>query len=99
MADVLVVGAGLIGASIGLALRQAGWDVVVEDASPPVVDEAVRRGAGRPWDRQESARLAVICVPPRLTAGVLNEIRGLEVAGTYTHEAYEQSQVMREVEA
>ena len=98
MADVLVVGCGLIGASVGLALQQNGWDVLLEDESPSVVGEAVRRGAGRPWDRHETARTALIAVPPRLTAAVLIRYQRLEVAKTYTHVASVQSQVQREVE-
>ncbi|MCV0022314.1 prephenate dehydrogenase, partial [Mobiluncus curtisii] len=31
---VLIIGAGLIGGSIGLALRRAGVDVYLRDASP-----------------------------------------------------------------
>ena len=98
MADVLIVGCGLIGASVGMALRQAGWDVVLEDSAQPVVGEAGRRGAGRPREAGETATIALIAVPPRLTAGVLTRYQGLEVARTYTHVASVQSQVQREVE-
>jgi prephenate dehydrogenase len=98
MADVLVVGCGLIGASVGLALQQGGWDVLLDDENLSVVGQAVRRGAGRPWDRQEASRLALIAVPPRLTASVLNRYQQLDVAETYTHVASVQSQVQREVE-
>jgi prephenate dehydrogenase len=98
MADVLVVGCGLIGASVGMALQQAGWDVVLDDEAPAVVGEAVRRGAGRPWERGETATTALIAVPPRLTAAVLTQYQRLDVAQTYTHVASVQAQVQHEVE-
>ena len=99
MADVLVVGCGLIGASAGLALVQAGWDVVLHDESPQAVGEATRRGAGRPWERDEPATTALIAVPPRVTAAVLTELQKLDIAATYTHVASVQAHVQREVEA
>ncbi|MGA0210214.1 MAG: 3-hydroxyacyl-CoA dehydrogenase NAD-binding domain-containing protein, partial [Candidatus Nanopelagicales bacterium] len=43
---VLVVGTGLIGTSIALALRRAGVDVVLEDSDASALQEAVYRGAG-----------------------------------------------------
>ncbi len=59
-ADVLVVGTGLIGTSLGLAL-QGVRDVALADADPAVLARAVARGAGRPLDAGESgaARRAV----------------------------------------
>lgn len=38
-----VIGLGLIGGSISLALREQGWRVVGDDAKPDRVDEALRR--------------------------------------------------------
>ncbi|MFN2536556.1 MAG: prephenate dehydrogenase [Mycobacteriales bacterium] len=99
MADVLVVGCGLIGASVGMALGQAGWDVTLTDESPAVVGQAVKRGAGRPWEQAEPATTALIAVPPRVTAPVLVEFQRLNVARTYTHVSSIQSHVQREVEA
>jgi prephenate dehydrogenase len=99
MADLLIVGCGLIGASVGLAVRQAGWDVVLADERPSVVGEAVRRGAGRPWEHDEDVTTALIAVPPRTTAAVLTELQRLDVARTYTHVSSVQSQVQHEVES
>ena len=47
---VRVVGAGLLGASIGHALRGLGVDVALADASPAQLRLAVDYGAGRPAD-------------------------------------------------
>lgn len=99
MADVLVVGCGLIGASVGLALRQAGRDVVLHDADAEAAEVARRRGAGRPWDGNERVALALIAVPPRHTAAELIRIQSMDVAATYTHVSSVQSQVQREIEA
>ncbi len=41
---VRVVGAGLLGASIGLALREKGVDVVLDDVSPAALALAVDYG-------------------------------------------------------
>ncbi len=40
-----VVGAGLIGGSVGLALRQRGWQVVIDDLLREVAEEALAIGA------------------------------------------------------
>lgn len=62
---VLVVGSGLLGASVGLALRRAGVQVWLDDVDPSAVAEAVERGAGDPWspDAGEPG-LVVVAVPP-----------------------------------
>jgi prephenate dehydrogenase len=44
---VRVVGAGLLGTSVGLGLRSRGLDVILADASPTHVAIAVDLGAGR----------------------------------------------------
>ncbi|WP_292794965.1 3-hydroxyacyl-CoA dehydrogenase NAD-binding domain-containing protein, partial [Microbacterium sp. UBA6633] len=44
---VRIVGAGLLGASVGHALRAKGIDVVLTDASPAQLRLAVDYGAGR----------------------------------------------------
>ena len=61
---VRIVGAGLLGASIGLALRRLGVDVILDDISPSAVRLAVDYGAGRAGVAGDSPRLIVVCVPP-----------------------------------
>ena len=100
MADVLVVGCGLIGTSIGLALAGSALpDVVLLDDAPHMLDVAVARGAGRAWDGQEKADLVVAAVPPTAIAELLRQLQGMDIAKTYTHVCSVQSQVQREVEA
>ena len=47
---VLVVGSGLLGASVGLALRRAGVPVWIDDVDPVCLGQALDRGAGERWD-------------------------------------------------
>jgi prephenate dehydrogenase len=60
---VHVVGAGLLGASIGLACRRAGLAVYLSDILPDHVRTATGLGAGDPYDGQP-VQLVVVAVPP-----------------------------------
>ncbi|WP_223694845.1 prephenate dehydrogenase [Leifsonia poae] len=68
---VRVVGAGLLGASVGLGLRARGVDVLLDDASPAHLSLAVDYGAGRPDDGSVEPQLIVVAVPPDLVARVV----------------------------
>ncbi|WP_411720613.1 prephenate dehydrogenase [Mycetocola sp.] len=69
--QVRIVGAGLLGASIGLALKAQGVDVILADASPAQLRLAVDYGAGRPERANDEPRIVVVSVPPDVTASVL----------------------------
>ena len=68
---VRVVGAGLLGTSIGLGLCARGIDVILADASPTNLSIAVDYGAGRAERPGDLPQLIVVCVPPDVTAGVV----------------------------
>ncbi|MCA1307967.1 prephenate dehydrogenase [Microbacterium esteraromaticum] len=68
---VRVVGAGLLGASIGHALRAKGVDVVLADASPSQLRLAIDYGAGRAARDDDAPTLIVVAVPPDVTADVI----------------------------
>ena len=68
---VRIVGAGLLGSSIGLALRQHGVDVILADVSPSSVTLAVDYGAGRLAAEGDNPDLIVVCVPPDVTATIV----------------------------
>lgn len=70
-AQVRIVGTGLLGASIGLALRSQGIDVALADSSPSSVHLASDLGAGRPAHSDDSPKIIVVCVPPDVTADVI----------------------------
>lgn len=63
-APVLVVGAGLLGTSIGLALRAEDIEVLLEDVSSENVRTASGLGAGRPVGPRDEPGLVVVAVPP-----------------------------------
>ncbi|MDJ0325247.1 prephenate dehydrogenase [Cryobacterium sp. PH31-AA6] len=68
---VRVVGAGLLGTSIGLGLRNRGIDVILADASPTNLSIAVDYGAGRVGAPGDAPQLIVVCVPPDVTAEIV----------------------------
>jgi prephenate dehydrogenase len=81
LSRVGVVGAGLIGGSIGLALSAAGVEVLLRDADPEQVRLAGALGGGRPWEAGETVDHAVLAVPPHAVAGALLQV---QEAGTAT---------------
>ena len=68
---VRIVGAGLLGASIGHALRAKGIDVVLADTSPAQLRLAIDYGAGRAARADDAPKLVVVSVPPDVTADVI----------------------------
>ncbi|MDZ8276377.1 prephenate dehydrogenase [Microbacterium aquimaris] len=68
---VRIVGAGLLGASIGHALVALGVDVVLEDTSPAQLRLAIDYGAGRAAREDDTPSLVVVSVPPDVTADVI----------------------------
>ena len=62
-ASVLVIGCGLIGTSIALALREHDVDVHLDDVSRANLELAVSRGAGSP-EPAAAPDLVVVAVPP-----------------------------------
>lgn len=68
---VLIVGSGLIGTSIALALRRAGIDVLLADTDPESVATAVTAGAGRELGPGDIPAIVVVAVPPRHAPGVI----------------------------
>ncbi|RZS80217.1 prephenate dehydrogenase [Motilibacter rhizosphaerae] len=81
---VHVAGAGLIGASVGLALRRAGVTVTLSDADPEVARRAEELGAGKAALPEEPVDVLVAAAPPAAVAGVLLEAVAAGRARTYT---------------
>lgn len=61
---VLVVGAGLLGTSIGLALSRENVEVVLQDVNAENVRTATGLGAGRAVAPDDRPALVVVAVPP-----------------------------------
>jgi prephenate dehydrogenase len=68
---VRVVGAGLLGTSVGLGLTARGIDVILADASPTNLSLAIDYGAGRAAQPDDAPQLIVVCVPPDVTADIV----------------------------
>jgi prephenate dehydrogenase len=68
---VRIVGAGLLGSSIGHALMARGVDVALDDTSPSQLRLAIDYGAGRRPSEQDDPALIVVAVPPDVTADVI----------------------------
>jgi len=63
---ILIIGTGLIGASIGLALRRAGVSVALEDIDELQQVTAEQIGAGTRWaPGSQDPSIVVVAVPPR----------------------------------
>jgi prephenate dehydrogenase len=61
---VLIVGAGLLGTSVGLALRALGVEVLLRDRSEEHLRTASGLGAGVPASPHTRPALVVVAVPP-----------------------------------
>src|SRR5918994_236626 len=80
---VEVVGAGLIGTSIGLVCRRLGLDVVLRDTSEENVRTATGLGAGRAAGHADRPQLVVVAVPPAaLAATVVDALRRTDAVVT-----------------
>lgn len=77
----LVVGTGLIGGSIGLALRARGWHVTGQDRNPDMVKRALELGVVDSVGYDHDADLTVIATPvgviPDEVERALSETKGL----------------------
>lgn len=79
---VHVVGAGLLGTSIGLAAQRAGIPVWLSDANPEHVRTAISLGAGIAPPAGATAQLVVVAVPPVHIADVV--VEALETGAVVT---------------
>jgi prephenate dehydrogenase len=81
-----VIGTGLIGTSIALALREHGSTVWLADSDPAAARLAADLGAGEPMPARGMADVAVIAVPPAAVAATLSaaQARGGGLARCYT---------------
>jgi prephenate dehydrogenase len=81
---VAVIGTGLIGTSIALALREQGVGVWLADSDPAAARLAADLGAGEPLPQTPDARadVAVIAVPPAAVAATLAALQARGTAGS-----------------
>jgi len=83
---IAVIGTGLIGTSIALALRGHGSTVWLTDSDPAAARLAADLGAGEllPDATNDPADVAVIAVPPAAVAATLAEAQTRNLAHSYT---------------
>jgi prephenate dehydrogenase len=96
--QVRIVGAGLLGASIGLALVAKGVDVILFDASKASLRLAIDYGAGRAAASGDSPALVVVAVPPDDTARVVADELATWPAALVTDVASVKAAVLSELE-
>jgi len=84
--NITVIGTGLIGTSIALALREHEAKVWLTDQDPAAARLAADLGAGQPLPATptELADVAVIAVPPAAVAPTLAEAQTRNLAHAYT---------------
>lgn len=81
-----MIGTGLIGTSVALALRGRGAEVLLQDSDAASLAMAVELGAGTPLADSTggAADIAVLAVPPGSVAAVLAEAQKEGLARFYT---------------
>lgn len=98
--SALIVGTGLMGTSVGLALRAAGVEVQLRDRDPAAAQLAAALGAGavRTAD-SPSVDVAVVAVPPASVAATVAGLQEETAAAAYTDLASTKGIAQREIEA
>jgi prephenate dehydrogenase len=96
---VRIVGAGLLGASVGHGLSAKGVDVVLHDASRANLRLAIDYGAGRAAASDDAPTLVVVAVPPDLTAEVVAAELAAWPSATVTDVASVKAGIREELQA
>ena len=98
---LLVVGTGLIGTSVALAVRAAGGEVLLSDADAQRLATAVAAGAGEALAAgdEPDVDVVLVAVPPRLIGTVVAEHLRATTRTVVTHVGSVQALPQREVEA
>ncbi len=97
IASALIVGSGLIGTSVGLALRRHGVQVFLTDRDPVAARRSADLGAGE--DRLPGAQVdvAVVAVSPSATAEVVVGLLTGSAARTVIDTAGVKAEIVRDV--
>jgi prephenate dehydrogenase len=93
----LVVGSGLIGTSVALALRRHGVEVHLTDRDPVAVRRAADLGAGTVDPPTEQVDIAVVAVAPAATAEVVAGLLAGNVAATVVDTAGVKAAILADV--
>lgn len=82
--SIAVVGTGLIGTSVALAVCRQGVTVYLSDRDAAAARTAAALGAGLAEEPPEPVDLAVLAVPPSKVGGVLVDVQRRGLARVYT---------------
>jgi prephenate dehydrogenase len=100
LGSALIVGTGLMGTSVALALRAVGVEVQLRDRDPAAAELAAALGAGTVRGADSPAvDIAVIAVPPTAVARTLAALQAESLAAVYTDVASTKGLAQHEVEA
>lgn len=97
---VTVIGSGVIGTSIALAVRRGGVDVRLADRDPDAVTQARGRGAGvalRP--EHAPADVVVLATPPSAVVAALREAQRRGLGNVYTDVAGAKARIVADARA
>lgn len=97
LTSVAIVGSGLIGTSIGLALSRAGIPTFLEDTDPGQRDLAVAMGAGQPWSGERVTHV-VVAIPPAMVADELLSLLRRDLAETFSDVSSVKTQSLAEIQ-
>ncbi|RSS46782.1 prephenate dehydrogenase [Streptomyces sp. WAC08241] len=97
MRSAAVVGTGLIGTSIALALSARGVIVYLIDQEPMAALTAAAVGAGRAEEPLEAVDLAILAVPPAKLATTLAQAQKSGLARAYTDVASVKTHLMADI--
>ncbi|MCF6469943.1 prephenate dehydrogenase/arogenate dehydrogenase family protein [Nonomuraea sp. MG754425] len=93
----VVIGCGLIGTSVALALRREGVRVALDDHDPRALAQAVSMGAGVALRRRaRRADVVVIATPPSAVVSVLREAQSRGLGAVYTDVASAKARILAE---
>jgi prephenate dehydrogenase len=96
---VVVIGCGLIGTSVALALTRAGVRVALDDIDTDAVDQARRMGAGEVLTEDTPvADLVVIATPPSAVVDTLYDAQARGLGRAYTDVAGAKEHIWTEAE-
>ena len=93
---IKIVGAGLIGTSLGLALTKQGLDVGLENRSKANLRLAIEYGAGK--EAEGEFELVIVCVSPEMTAEVVAQQLERHPEALVTDVASVKAEISREVQ-
>ncbi|WP_345681068.1 prephenate dehydrogenase [Yinghuangia aomiensis] len=99
MRTAAVVGTGLIGTSVALALAARGITVYLHDADATAVRTAAALGAGLAETPPAPVDLAVLAVPPGRIGATLKSCQDADLAHSYTDVGSVKEQPLRDIEA